>query len=155
MPTINPDPNSDAAVRAHYQGRVFSPRLTAPPPPRRRTQAPRKQRARPWSLARVARACRSAPVVWLALNNLADARRSAVVTPTRANIADAGGLRSAKTVSAALTILEAAGWIERVHVPVTIGGKRAATLLRIMLRRRGRKTTHTARARRGRKTTQG
>jgi len=79
-------------------------------------------------------------VVWLALTDLADARGSAVVTPTRGQLAALTGIRRHKSISQVLTTLEKAGWIDRMHVPVIVGGKRAATLLRIILRRRGRKT---------------
>jgi hypothetical protein len=63
-----------------------------------------------------------------------------IVTPTRESIGKAAGIDREKTISAALTALESAGWIDRVHVPVHIGGKQTATLLRITLHRRGRKT---------------
>jgi hypothetical protein len=67
-----------------------------------------------------------------------------IVTPTRATIGKAAGIDRAPTISRALTALEAAGWIDRVHVPVTVGGRQTATLLRIVLRRRERKVFLTA-----------
>lgn len=141
------DPNSEAAVRAHYEGKVFGPRL-APAPDYKlehQSRTPRKRRARAWSVARLAQTCSAAPVVWLVLLDLAATRHTSVVTPTRDKLARLTGIRRHKTISTALTTLELAGWIERVHVPVTVGGRRAATLLRIVVRRRGRHAPHTAR----------
>jgi len=141
------DPNSEAAVRAHYEGRIFGPRFAVPaePKPERPARTPRKRRARSWSLLKVAKACSAVPVVWLALLDLAAARNVGVVTPTRDELAHLTGIKRRKTISTALSVLESAGWIERVHVPVTVGGRRAATLLRIMLRRKGRVAPSTAR----------
>ena len=82
----------------------------------------------------------SAAAVWLALCDLSAARRSSVVTPTRAQVSSMTGLRL-RTVSNSLTTLEKAGWIDRAHIPVTNEGKRTATLLRIVLLRKGRSTT--------------
>ena len=92
-------------------------------------------RRKPWSLAKLHRACHSAPVVWLALQELADARGSARVTPTRAELCKLTGIRKPDTVSKALTALRKAAWIEIDHVPVSKAGKRTATLLRVVLRR--------------------
>ncbi|MFH0983387.1 MAG: helix-turn-helix domain-containing protein [Planctomycetota bacterium] len=105
----------------------------------------RKPRAKPWPLADVYRASHAAPVVWLALLDLADKRGTPVVTPTREGLAKATGIDRHKSISRALTALEQAGWIDRRHVPVGKGGRQVATLLRIVLRRRGRKTPHTGR----------
>jgi hypothetical protein len=58
-------------------------------------------------------------------------------------LAEITGITREKTISTALSALEQAGWIERVHVPVTVGGKRTATLLRITLCRMGRNLPHT------------
>lgn len=88
---------------------------------------------RPWPLAQLWRANRAAPCVYLALDSLANGQ---VVTPTRAVLSAATGIARLKTISAALSSLEKAGWIERVHVPVG-GGAERATLLRIILCRKG------------------
>ncbi len=101
------------------------------------------KRARHWSLARVVSKRPSAAAVWLALCDMATARGSPVVTPTRAHLREMTG-RNEKTISAALTTLEEAGWIERFHVPVNNAGKRTATLLRIVLRHKGRSAPRTA-----------
>lgn len=122
--------------------------VRAPVLPDTRTEKPqRKARRRrtPWTLARLVRRFRSAPAVWLALLDLADARGSKIVTPTRPELAEATGIARMKTISAALTALECAGWIERVHVPVRDGGQVTALLLRIVLRRMGQQTPHTKR----------
>ena len=101
------------------------------------------KRARHWSLARVVSKRPSAAAVWLALCDMATARGSPVVTPTRAQLHKMTG-KNKKTVSAALTTLEEAGWIERFHVPVSKAGKRSATLLRIVLRHKGGPAPRTA-----------
>ena len=92
---------------------------------------------RPWTLARLWRENAPAVCVWQALELLAAGK--SVVTPTREIISKAAGIHRLPTISAALTTLEAAGWISRAHVPVTVGGKQTATLLRIVLHRRERK----------------
>ncbi len=120
-----------------------------PRPPVGKTQRRRK----PWTLAKVHQTCRSAPAVWVALGGLAAANGSRLVTPTREQLANATGIRRHKTISTALTALERAAWIDRTHVPVTVGGLQTATLLRIVLLgevgtapRKGRKTPQTARS---------
>lgn len=100
-----------------------------------------RRRRKEWSLAQLSKARPSAVQVWQALCALADERGSPVVTPTRAVLAAMAGI-NVQTVSDALTSLEAAGWIDRAHVPRMNGGKRA-TLLRIVLRRRCRSHTPT------------
>jgi hypothetical protein len=111
----------------------------------------KRRRARPWTLAKVFGSSPTALAVWCALCELSDARRSPVVTPTRDELARAVGIARHKTISATLTLLEVAGWIDRAHVPVTTNGARTATLLRIVLRRRGRSSApYGARRRRGR-----
>lgn len=99
--------------------------------------------ARPCSLAQLWRENRAAPCVYLALDSLGDGQ---VVTPTRAVLSATTGIVRLKTISAALSALETAGWIERVHVPVGSGSERA-TLLRIILRRKGLKVPTKARRR--------
>jgi hypothetical protein len=99
----------------------------------------RWRRRAPCSLARLVRTCRSAPAVWVALCDMADARGSTIVTPTRLDIAEATGIARVATISAALSALECCGWLERCHVPVDDAGCRRATLLRIVLRRTERK----------------
>ena len=96
-----------------------------------------------WPLVRLHQAGPSAAVVWLALCELAVACGSPVATPTRPQLREMTGA-AVKTISTALTVLEKAGWIERVHVPVTVGGKRRATLLRVILRRKTPSTTSVA-----------
>jgi hypothetical protein len=91
-------------------------------------------RRRPWSLARIWRTHRAALYVYCALES---SSKSAVTTPTRAALAKLTGISRLKTISAALTVLEQAGWIERVHVPVVSAGQRA-TLLRVILKFTGR-----------------
>jgi hypothetical protein len=111
----------------------------------------KRTRGNVWTLAAVFRTTPMALAVWCALCELADARRSSVVTPTRAKLARAIGIDRQKSVSAALTLLERAGWIERVHVPVTSGGIQRATLLRIVLCRKRRSSApYGAKRRRGR-----
>lgn len=128
-------------------------RMDAPPErPERPTTNARGRRSHrgrraPWTAARLFRACRSAPAVWLALCELAQERGgAAVVTPTRDELAKRAGVSRLPTISAALTALERAGWIERAHVPKFENGQRCATLLRIVLRRSARKSFPTARA---------
>lgn len=103
-----------------------------------------RRRKREWPLADLWRACHSAPAVWLALLELADSR--SIITPTRAKLSQVTGIKQHKTISTALTALEQAGWIDRLHVPVRTGGRQTATLLRILIvRRRGRFSPSTAR----------
>jgi len=106
----------------------------------------KRKRCHQWPLAKVVRECRSAAAVWLSLEDMAHERGSVVVTPTREAIAVAASLKKHDTVSEALSALEAAGWIERRHVPVFKGGRQVAVVLRIALRRIHRKTGHTVRA---------
>jgi len=93
------------------------------------------KRRHQWPLAKVVRACPSAASVWLAMLDLAGERGSALITPTRKQLAALSGIGKLATVSRALTTLERAGWIVREHIPVKDGGVRSATLLRIVLRR--------------------
>lgn len=94
-------------------------------------------------MARVTKACRSAPAVWLALEHLSVERGSPTITPSRPEISELSGIRDVKTISRALTILAEAGWIGRVHVPKFKSGARSATWLRITLRRKTQKTPST------------
>jgi len=98
----------------------------------------RNPRRHPWPLAKLVKENRAAPAVWLALNELAAG--SPVVTPTRARLCEASGLNRLPTISRALSALEKAGWIHRKHVPVFVGKIQSATLLRIILCRRERKS---------------
>jgi hypothetical protein len=136
-------PESEVDIARRYMARIIAPPRAGKP---RRGVAPRPSPARarrraPWPLRRVFRECRSAPTIWLALLDLAGER--AIVTPTRAMLAAASGIKRYPTISAALTVLERAGWIERVHVPRLANSRQRATLLRIVLRRRERKTFRT------------
>jgi len=105
----------------------------------------KRRRQKPWSIAKVYGEHPCALAVWLVLCELSEARKSAVVTPTRAELSARSGA-NVKSVSAGLTLLERAGWIDRVHVPVRVGGRQTATLLRVILRRSWRSTPHTVRA---------
>lgn len=135
-----------AEIEARYLGMVPGKRAPKPPKtdgapaggPKRRGRKPE-----PWTLRRVSEACWAAPTVYLAL--LEAAAGASTCTPTRATLCDATGIRRLKTVSAALTVLESAGWIRRSHVPVTVGTKRAATLLRIRVLRKGQYAPSTGR----------
>ncbi len=104
-----------------------------------------KRRPKPWTLARVRRECPSAPTVWVALMDMAEERGSSVLTPTRQMLSEATGIKKHATVSTALTALESACWIDRVHVPSWKDGQRT-TLLRLVLRRSARKTVRTVRS---------
>lgn len=104
----------------------------------------KRKRPHQWPLAKVCRECRSAPAVWLALEDMASERGSLLVTPTRKQIAVMSGVNKLATISRALTTLEQAEWIVREHVPVHDGRVQTATLLRITLRRSARKRVHTA-----------
>ncbi|MEP0846207.1 MAG: helix-turn-helix domain-containing protein [Phycisphaerae bacterium] len=102
-----------------------------------------KRRERPWTQGRLHRECWAAPAVWLALCDLAGG--SVVCTPTRATLCGRTGIRRERTISDGLTALERGGWIHRVRVPVIAGGRRTATLLRIvLLRRKGRDAPYTS-----------
>lgn len=96
---------------------------------------------RQWSLARVTKACRSAPAVWLALEQLAADKGARIVTPTRDLLCKLGGLRNVKTVTLALNTLEAAGWVDRAHFPAYRASGQRVTLLKIILRYTTQKTT--------------
>lgn len=123
----------------HYPAPVA--RKPAPAP--RAADKPGKEKRwakKPVTLASLFQRCRFAPVVWLALLELSAERGgSRIVTPTRTELAKRTGIDRFPTISAALTALEKAGWIERHHVPSFRGSRRTATLLRIELRRRERK----------------
>jgi hypothetical protein len=98
--------------------------------------SPKRRRPRIASLSQLHASCRSAATVWLALLELAMLKGgSPVVTPTRKILAKITGIERLPTISAALTALEEAGWIDRVHVPKMVGGVRTATLLRVILHR--------------------
>lgn len=132
-----------------YAARPLHPDLKPKPGKAAGEQAskPKRQRRSRWTLARLSRACRFAPAVWLALQELARGRSTC--TPTRETLAELIGIRRHKSISAGLTALEKAGWIEREHVPKFRGGRQTATLLRVRFlctKRRGRKTPHTVRA---------
>lgn len=99
----------------------------------------------PWTLAQVRTECSSAPTVWLALMDMAEERGSSVLTPTRQILSEATGIKKLATVSMALSALDRARWIDRVHIPSWQDGQRT-TLLRLVLRRSARKTVRTARA---------
>lgn len=99
----------------------------------------KKKRPRQWTLAKVVQKCRVAPAVFMALQEMA--RSGSVATPTRSDLVLLTGVNRLRTISTALTVLHDAAWIERIHVPVTDNGQRTATLLRIILRRKGQIST--------------
>lgn len=106
---------------------------------------PTRRRGAAWSLARVCERGFLAIAVWQALVDLARDRNSLIVTPTREMLGAAIGRKRHKSISRALTILERARWISRMHVPVGDGDQRTATLLRIELCRMGRLAPSTER----------
>ena len=110
----------------------------------------KRARVRVWPIAKVYAERPCALAVWLALDDLRTERGTSVVTPTRAVLSARSGANE-KSVSAALTLLASAGWIDRVHIPVLTGDARTATLLRIVLRRKGRRVRKIA-PQRGRST---
>lgn len=135
--------------RENYIGRSAIPKPKSEPSKAAGEQAgkPKRQRRSRWTLARLRRGHSFAPAVWLALQELARGRSTC--TPTRETLAELIGIRRHKSISAALTVLDKAGWIEREHVPKYRGGRQTATLLRVRLlraERRGRKAPHTVRA---------
>ncbi len=94
--------------------------------------------------------------VHLALLRMGGERRSRLVTPTRAMLREATGIRRDNTVSSALTELHSGGWIVReiVRISRSVG---FATVLRIIIvetpgpgpkkrRRRNRATVSNAKA---------
>lgn len=98
----------------------------------------KRKRRTAWPVWKLVKENRSAPAVWLALLELANGRK--IVTPTREQIAHAAGISRRPTVSAALTTLADGGWIDRMYKPVFQGGRQTATLLRIAMLRRERKS---------------
>lgn len=99
------------------------------------SKRPVKRRPKPWPIVKLYGECRAAPVVWLTLCDMAADRGSPVVTPTREQIAQATGIKKLATVSAGLTALHKAAWLDREHVPITQAGRQVATMLRLVLRR--------------------
>ncbi len=97
---------------------------------------------RQWTLAKVTKACRSAPAVWLALEKYASEKCSRMITPTRPKLAELSGIVRVKTISQALGVLERAGWLKRSHLPVHRAGRRCATYIVITLLLTGRHAPH-------------
>ena len=93
---------------------------------------PRKQ-PKPWSLARLFRECRAAPVTYLALCQLADESGSPTVTPTREQISKLTGIGRLRTVSTTLSALSKAKWLKIEHVPITENRRVVGMVLRITL----------------------
>jgi hypothetical protein len=89
---------------------------------------------RPWSLSKLYLNNHQAPVVYMALQMLAEAEQRRTVTPTREKLVALTGISRLPTVTKALTTLVVAGWIDRVHKPIFSGGRQTATVLRITLR---------------------
>ncbi|MBK9118011.1 MAG: helix-turn-helix domain-containing protein [Phycisphaerales bacterium] len=136
-----------AEIEARYLGMAPAGKASSKKVKPGRTGPKRRSRkVKCWTLAKVWATCPSAVAVWLALREIAAEKSSRVLTPTREMIAVRTGIERRPTISRALTTLENAGWIARAHVPVTVGTRRAATLLRIVLCRRERSTFLTAAA---------
>lgn len=108
-------------------------------------RAPTRKRRRPkvWTLRMLVVACRQAPAVYLALEDMALARESRMVTPSRDKLAEATGIDRGQTISTALTALHNAGWIRRKLIPKTEGGKRVATWINVTVVRMQQKSLHT------------
>jgi hypothetical protein len=103
----------------------------------------KRRRIKLWSLARLHTECPAATAVWMALDEMRTAKGSAMLTPTREDIAAATGIGRLRTISTALTTLDSAGWIERHTVtrPGRAGG--VVKLMRIIVSRKGQNSTHT------------
>lgn len=95
---------------------------------------------RQWSLAKVTKECRSAPIVWVALEQLATEKGTRVVTPTRKDICKLSGIRDVKTITLALNTLEHARWLDRGHFPAYRDNGDRVTLLKLILRYTTQKT---------------
>lgn len=124
--------DSASEIEARYLGMVpgaRAPKLKpdgAPAGPKRRGKKPQR-----WSVRQVCEKCSAAPVVYLALLEMARERGSRVVTPTRDTLSERTGIVRKPTISAALSALAEARWIRRDLVPVSVGSRTAARLLRI------------------------
>lgn len=92
-----------------------------------------KRRPRQWPLDRLYRECRAAPVVWLALSEIANEVESNHVTPTRELLSKRTGIRRMQTVSDALTTLSQGHWAKIEHIPVTENHRQVGTVLEIKL----------------------
>lgn len=101
-----------------------------------------RRRGKPWSLIRLHRECWAAPTVFLALVQLGNERGSPVVTPTREVLSALTGIRRLPTITAALTALDKANWIQRFIIPVG-GGAEHKTMLRIVIHRSAHNTLGT------------
>lgn len=104
-----------------------------------------RRRRHPLPLAVLNRKCRSAAVVWVALQDMASERGSHLVTPTREELMTRTGISRTQTISKALTALDKAGWIERNIVRQPGSGGQFVTLLRVVLLRTQQKTHRTDR----------
>ncbi len=83
----------------------------------------------------IIRSGRTAALLWLALEEIAQAKGSVYITPTRAILADLTGIERLPTISHALTVLHNAGWIEARVIPKFENGVRTASFLSIVLRK--------------------
>lgn len=92
----------------------------------------RRKQPKPWTLANLCAECWAAPTVFLALVALANRRGSVIVTPTRPDLSALTGITRLPTISAALSALHAANWIQRFLIPSMNQGKRTR-LLRIVI----------------------
>ncbi len=100
----------------------------------------KRRQPKPWPLAKVYAECRAAPVVWLALWDMATERGAPLVFPTREGLAKDTGITRLPTITAALKALADAHWIDRIHVRVPRAGSGIATCLRVILRYGAQKT---------------
>jgi hypothetical protein len=91
-----------------------------------------------WKLAKVQSECRFAGVVWCGLLELAKSKESPVVPTSRAELSTVTGITRLKTISEALTALEAAGWIKRVYAKKTGKAGGVVQLMKVILLYEGR-----------------
>ena len=95
---------------------------------------------RQWSISKVTKACRSAPAVWLALEQLAAEKGTHVVCPKRKLLCKLGGIRDVKTITLALNTLEESGWLNRGHFEAYRDDGSRVTLLKLVLLYKTQKT---------------
>ncbi len=105
-------PSTDDEEQAHDIGRRAIPLPSKPEQPARRKRTPTRD------LARLVESCRSAPIVWIALGEIAAAQKRRRFGVTRDELAKRTGILRLPAITRALAVLEAADWIQRVpHAP--------------------------------------